>query len=196
MQKWQKTIVVAGVVVTILLTIKLAKAEKPKDLSIKDVTDDLPKGKRAYGKRSLEVVDQVVIHHSDTTSGSPEAYARYHVQKRGWPGIGYHFVVQPSGKIYQTNKLETISYHAKGQNTRSVGICMTGDFDKQVLSADQLTSCVELIRYLNRRFDRDLAIAGHNQFSEKSCPGNNVDVDLIRELVYEPIQRPQEEMQA
>ena len=67
-----------------------------------------------------------MIHHSATDDGSPEAYARYHVQTRGWPGIGYHFVIQKDGGIYQTNRLDTISYHVSGQNTNSIGICGTG----------------------------------------------------------------------
>jgi len=189
MQKWQKTIVVAGVVVTLLLTVRVAKAKTPEGMRIKDITDKLPKGKGRYARRKLEQIEQVVLHHSATSSGSPEAFARYHTQERGWPGIGYHFVVQPSGKIYQTNKLDTIAYHAAGQNTRSVGVCLTGNFDQQTVGDVQLASCVALLRYLNRLLDRDLLIAGHNAYSAKSCPGDNVDVDLIRQLVDEPIQQ-------
>ena len=42
--------------------------------------------------------------------------------------MGYHFYVQPDGMIYQTNRLETISYQVYKQNAYSLGISIAGNF--------------------------------------------------------------------
>lgn len=138
---------------------------------------------KQYDSRDTDDIDLVIIHHSATTSGSAEAYARYHVESNGWPGIGYHYVISKEGKIEQTQFLKTVSYHTSGQNTRSVGICLTGNYDTQQPPSVQLESCIKLIRYLEGKLGKRLAIEGHNEHSSKSCPGGNIDVNEIENRV-------------
>ena len=138
---------------------------------------------KSYDNRKLEEIDMVVIHHSATESGSPEAYAHYHVHQNGWPGIGYHYVIGKDGEIVQTNRLSTVSYHTSGQNTRSIGICLTGNYDTQSPPEAQLDACVRLIKYLEKRLGQKLDISGHNQFSSKSCPGSKVSISGVRARV-------------
>jgi len=131
---------------------------------------------KQYAKRSVSAINKIIVHHSGTTSGSAEAYARYHVQNLNWPGIGYHFAIEKSGQIKQTNDLDTVSYHASGQNTGSVGIVMTGNFDIQKPTEAQEKSLAQLINHLRRTLGRNLPVHGHRDFSFKSCPGKNVDL--------------------
>ncbi|MEO0338111.1 MAG: peptidoglycan recognition family protein [Bacteroidota bacterium] len=194
MQKWEKKIVVLGVVITLVLLVRRATKEdiEFRQLKVKNITKRLPTSrKRRYAPRLLEQIDQIVIHHSATTSGSPESYARHHVENNGWPGIGYHFVIQKDGEVFQTNELDTISYHVSGQNTNSIGICLTGHYDKQQPPTIQLQKCAQLVVALRQKFLRHLDIKGHRDFSTKTCPGNNLDLNDLKSLVdaYEqPIQ--------
>lgn len=155
----------------------------PKRTSLRNIVEELPHGNLSYSKRSIYSIDKIVIHHSATTDGSPEAYANYHVNTRGWPGIGYHFVIQKDGQVFQTNYLDTVSYHTSGQNTRSIGICLTGNYDSQQPPAAQMEALINLVRYLAKFLGR-LAIHGHNEFSGKTCPGNNINVQTIENLAY------------
>lgn len=157
------------------------------NLVYNDIVNTLAKDpKRTYATRSLSSIRQIVIHHSATTSGSAAAYAKYHVENRGWPGIGYHFVIDKDGTINLTNYLETISYHVSGQNTRSIGICLTGNFDIQQPTTAQLNSVVRLIRFLSDQLGR-LPIKGHNDYAAKSCPGNNISTQYIEQLAYNSV---------
>ncbi len=155
----------------------------PKKAGLKNIVEELPKGNSNYSKRSISSIDKIVIHHSATNSGTPKAYANYHVNTRGWPGIGYHFVIQKDGSVFQTNYLDTVSYHTSGQNTRSIGICLTGNYDSQQPPALQLDALINLIRYLAKFLGR-LDIHGHNDFSSKSCPGDHINVQTISNLAY------------
>lgn len=148
-------------------------------VQIENITAQLPKGPGQYGTRPLGAINMYVLHHSATNGGDPWAFANYHIQERGWPGIGYHFVIQTDGKIYQTNELTTVSYHATGVNNVSVGICLVGDYDDTTPPPRQYSALIGLLRHL-RNLIGQKPIYGHNQFSSKSCPGALVDVNLIQ----------------
>jgi len=151
--------------------------------TIIDITDQLPKGAGTYGSRNLSQIERFVIHHSATSSGSPELYAKHHIEKNGWPGIGYHFVIQKDGTIYQTNRLQTISYNVGGYNTGSVGICLTGNYEVETPPAAQMDSLLWLLRKLAGELG-PYPIYPHRQFSETKCPGDNLDIQYIRAKVY------------
>lgn len=93
-----------------------------------------------------------VIHH---TAGSgdetPQAIAAYHVNTKGWAGIGYHFLVYPDA-IYQTNLLTTSSAHIGRLNPVSVGICLPGDFTNAPPPAAQLGLARRLTDWLAGKY--------------------------------------------
>ena len=100
---------------------------------IVDLVDSLPKHPlKRYGKRSLATIRNLVIHHSASDGQTPYSIARFHVESKhlaadGAAGIAYHFYLTEDGTIYQTNRLETVSWHVRGKNTPSVGICLSGN---------------------------------------------------------------------
>lgn len=150
-----------------------------------DITAQLPKN-GSYGKRQISQIVRFVIHHSATSSGDPWQYARYQIDKHGWPGIGYHFVIQKDGTIYQTNDLATISYHVGGSNTGSVGFCLTGNYEIETPPAAQINSLVWLLKKLSSELGQK-PIEPHRAFSATQCPGDNINTAEISKLVYGPI---------
>lgn len=81
---------------------------------------------QSYHTRSLDKIRQIVIHHSASIGQRAEDYAIYHVQKKGWPGIGYHIVIEVTGMIVQCHSLATICYGVENNNTPSINICLSG----------------------------------------------------------------------
>jgi N-acetylmuramoyl-L-alanine amidase len=159
----------------------LARLMKPK---LVNIIDQLPKGTRSYAKRNLQQIVRFVIHHSADPNGTPEKYAKYHVQTHGWPGIGYHFVIQKDGTIFQTNALETISYNVENYNTGTVGICLTGNFENELLQAPQKNALVWLLKDLVVQLGPK-SILPHSAFKPTECPGDHIDTDVISQLVYQ-----------
>ena len=135
-----------------------------------------------YGRRHVNRIDKIILHHSATTSGTSDAFAKYHVDTNKWPGIGYHFVITKQGMIEQVNELETISYHAAGQNTSAIGICLVGNFDIDVPTQMQLNSLELLIKYLRVLLQRNVPVFGHCDFSTKTCPGKNFNLDFFKSI--------------
>ncbi|WP_182111775.1 MULTISPECIES: N-acetylmuramoyl-L-alanine amidase [unclassified Actinotalea] len=110
----------------------------------------------------------VVVHH---TAGS-NAYSsvdqakqqirndqRYHIESRGWCDIGYNFIVDKWGNIYEgrANSLTqpVIGVHAGGFNTGTVGISMLGDYSQVNPGAAVQESIAQLAAWRLRQYHRD-----------------------------------------
>lgn len=163
-----------------------APTPKPEPMAIANITTQLTRHPtKRFPTRSLSDVELLIVHHSATTSGSAEAFAQYHVRNLGWPGIGYHFVVDKDGSVRQTNALTSVSYHVKNQNTRAIGICCVGHYDQQTPPEAQLRSLISLLKLLKNRLP-GVSIRGHRDFSAKSCPGRNFPLDEVVRKVSTP----------
>lgn len=154
---------------------------------------DLPlHPERRYETRTLAQIRSLVIHHTATDpSVGIEAIARKHVNELGWPGIGYHFVIDADGQIYQTNDLTTISFHARQANPFAVGIAFCGNFDEAIPTNAQLESGGRLCAYLLRELSLPLEnVRGHRAFVSTECPGRNwAEGTVWRDMLIERIKR-------
>lgn len=155
--------------------IMLAFIKKTKNLlEIKNIVQELEKHPtKTYSNRSLDSVDKIILHHF-AGNGTPYAVAHYHVKPDGrdWPGIGYHFVIAKDGTIYQTNYLHTISYHVAGENSKSIGVALEGNFQIEPHIQVQLDSLNKLIPYLRSHFVQPLEVYQHSDFANKPYDAN------------------------
>lgn len=150
---------------------------------IQDITNELPQHRiNRYGDRSLKDVVRIIVHHSAVV-GTPKSYASYHVDTLGWPGIGYHFVIDPDGTTYRTQPIEKKSYHTSGINQSSVGICLSGNFEKTEVPKKQMEAlCLTICKIY--RETGVLPIYRHNHYSNTACPGKNLDIEYVRDRVF------------
>jgi N-acetyl-anhydromuramyl-L-alanine amidase AmpD len=159
---------------------------KFKTLDIKDKRDSLKKhSTKKYTTRPLSAVKNIIVHHSLTKQGSAEAFARYHVETQGWPGIGYHFVIEKDGDIDWCHDLEVKSYHVGNSNKKSLGVCLVGDFRSELPTKEQMDSLYKLLDALMLDLDVDVAeVKGHSEmpgYDWKPCPV--ISMDDIRKRV-------------
>ena len=153
---------------------KYIRAYKPPTTQLcgaKDITNDLPKGPGAYERRDLSDIRYLVVHHTAVPPVPIVRIAEYHTKERKWPGIGYHFVVQPDGSVFETNHLTTVSYHARQYNRSSVGIALNGNFMKDPPPFPQIEGTARLVRCLQSRLG-NVKVVGHRQLTPTDCPGD------------------------
>jgi N-acetyl-anhydromuramyl-L-alanine amidase AmpD len=166
--------------------------------AIEDVIGNLPRHQtKKYGSRSRSAIDSIVIHHSGVPSSvGPERIADYHVRSRGWPGIGYHFLVAADGTLYQVNAVETVSYHTAGMNTPSLGICFLGDFDTGAPPLAQLQAGAHLVAWLMQELGVELdLVKGHRELMDVSCPGSQwLEGKAWRQMLRRQVAEVQEEV--
>ena len=148
-----------------------------------------------------------IIHHTVNDNDYAEAdvpallrgIRTFHVDTRGWDDIGYNFVVDRFGRIWQARdaviESPTVGGHTLGFNAESVGVAVLGTFSdadpgQAVIDAlarllgwkcslhgvDPLGS-VEVYSSGNELFDvgelvEVPAISGHRETQATSCPGS------------------------
>ena len=117
---------------------------------------------------------------------------RYHVQGNGWNDIGYNFLVDPFGQVFEGRgggvDRNVIGAHALGFNTGSVGVAVLGNYDVKPVSSGAVAALVSLLAW---RLDvghvdplatvtvipttgaaRTIrAISGHRDVNPTACPG-------------------------
>ncbi|HEY85543.1 MAG TPA: N-acetylmuramoyl-L-alanine amidase, partial [Chloroflexi bacterium] len=141
---------------------------------IENLVDSLPHhpGKR-YPARSISAIKTLVVHHSAVPASiGAERIAQFDVNQNAWPGIGFHYFITQAGVIQQTNRLDTISYHAGGDNPTSVGIAFAGNFNAETPSQAQIDAGGHLIAWLLGHLNLPLgAMKAHKDLADTPCPG-------------------------
>ena len=115
--------------------------------------------------------------HAQAKTCSVEDIHQWHL-KKGWSGIGYHFLVRKDGTIYQGRPEDTIGAHAKGANHDSIGICAEGDFMKEEMNPLQLNALIDLVSYIKNKYHLS-SIKRHKDVASTDCPGTHFPFSTI-----------------
>ncbi|GAB4178394.1 MAG: hypothetical protein Fur0032_18840 [Terrimicrobiaceae bacterium] len=138
----------------------------------------------------------IIVHNSGTRQGSARAYDNYHRRVRKMQnGLAYHFVIG-NGRGAGDGEIEIGSRwtrqinggHVASDylNNIALGICLTGDLNRDKPTAAQIAALEELIDYLRRRVGKTngkpAAVRGHKQINPKptDCPGDRFDLRWLR----------------
>ena len=134
----------------------------------------------------MRKIEKIIIHCSATPEGKDYTVAQirdWHVRGNGWSDIGYHFVIDRYGVVHKGRPVEKIGAHTKGQNARSIGICLIGGMDaenkrpKDTRTPAQRVALVNLVKELKATYGENVTVHGHNEFAAKACPSFNVKTD-------------------
>lgn len=122
--------------------------------------------------------DMIVIHHtgSPDMDASAEQIHGWHLGN-GWAGIGYHYVIRKDGTIERGRPEWAIGSHAYGENSHTIGIHLSGDFEQAEPTSQQIEKCALLIADICERYglpiDRN-TVVGHGELMATDCPGENL----------------------
>ncbi|MGL5066560.1 MAG: N-acetylmuramoyl-L-alanine amidase [Sarcina sp.] len=97
----------------------------------------------------------------------------------GWTGIGYHFYVTKTGKIYRGRPENAIGAHAKEFNRDSVAIAVEGRYGVENMPSIQRNTVEKLGGYLRSKYNIQ-NIKGHGELMATSCPGGKYPLNGIR----------------
>ena len=152
-------------------------------------------------------IQLAVVHHTagsnSYTPAQSAAIVRgievYHVKGNGWNDIGYNFLVDKYGQVFEGRyggvDKNVIGAHAEGFNTGSVGIALMGTYESAAPTAAEKTALVNLLAWRldiahvdplstltytsggNARFHAGTpvflrAVSGHRDTGFTTCPGS------------------------
>lgn len=127
----------------------------------------------------MRQINNIVIH---CTAGSQKQTAadivRYHRTQLGWKAPGYHYIIEPDGRIVNTLVEASISNGAKGHNSDSINIAYIGGVDANGKGIDNRTQAqkdaiVRLLRELRTRYPH-ARILGHRDIASRDSNHNGI----------------------
>ncbi|MFC8922691.1 FG-GAP-like repeat-containing protein [Cellulosimicrobium sp. NPDC057127] len=142
-------------------------------------------------------VNGAVVHHTagsnSYTSAQVPAVIRgiytYHAQSRGWGDIGYNFLIDKFGRIWEGRAggidRAIVGAHAAGVNSQAFGLSLMGNYDQATVPAAAMDAMSRLIAWkLSLHGVRAngtasiggrtmAAVVGHRDVGQTSCPGAN-----------------------
>lgn len=132
-------------------------------------------------------IGRITVHHSAIPSaGLTERSAiirqlqgiqREHMHRRGEPfaDIGYHYIIDPTGQVWEGRSLNLQGAHVAAQNEHNLGIMCMGNFDRQSPTQAQLTTLQRFVAGQMRKYGVSVGrVYTHRELGKSSCPGNNL----------------------
>ncbi|MEG3614525.1 N-acetylmuramoyl-L-alanine amidase [Isoptericola haloaureus] len=143
-------------------------------------------------------VGGAAIHHTAGTNSYSESQVpgilrgiySYHAQTRGWGDIGYNFLVDKFGRIWEGRAggvtRETVGAHARGYNSGSTGVSVLGNYETATVSNAAVSAVVRLVAWKlalhGVAADDSISIAGtplaavfgHRDVGSTACPGRTL----------------------
>lgn len=95
----------------------------------------------------------IIVHHSASASMSNDfpavvrSYWDFHVNVNGWDDIGYNWLIDGEGVIYEGRGSGTQGAHFSCMNNQTTGICMIGNFENSTPTQAAITSLENLIAW-------------------------------------------------
>ena len=135
-----------------------------------------------FKDRSWETIKHVVLHHSVTNpTNNHQADVDYIAElhrRRGWGGVGYHFIITKDGMVWYVGDISTQRANVADLNHLVIGICLVGDFTKSNPSDDQIISAHDLCKFFIDEMPQLVNVSGwseglkgHKELQATQCPG-------------------------
>jgi len=110
----------------------------------------------------------------ETTKNRIELIRKFHLS-RGWGDIGYHYIVDRAGRVWEARPVSLQGAHVSENNEHNLGVMCLGNFDLQTPSNAQ----VQALQAIVQRLRRDHAIAvrnihTHQELKPTACPGRSL----------------------
>lgn len=166
-----------------------------------------------YWPAEYEGLYRAVVHHTVTGQGDSSAIMRavwqFHTYTNDWGDIGYNYVVDSNGNIFQgryfdpnvahNTKKDVVGAHAYQNNRGTTGIATIGDFSNVRPSDRMIDSVANIIAFKSAKYyfnpsgigSNGPNVVGHRNVGQTSCPGQQLydrlgDIRRVGDIYYAP----------
>lgn len=135
-------------------------------------------------KDPMAPITRITVHHTGVpfdgtdygaTAAGIRSIQRQHQDGNGWADIGYHFIVDRAGRVWEGRSLEWQGAHAGNPslNRGNIGVAVLGHFDRQHLTPAQREALVRLLDDLRSRYGIQRSqVLAHGELKATACPGS------------------------
>jgi hypothetical protein len=141
-------------------------------------------------------IKKIVVHHtaesnrSDSIPGGDriKSIYYYHAHTLKWGDIGYNFLIDPQGNIYEgrAGGDYVVGGHVYCNNIGTIGVSLMGNFNVKNPSKPQIKALSDLLTALAKKYRLNLndknffhgekteILLGHRDLGKTACPGDNL----------------------
>jgi len=140
-------------------------------------------GPRTWLADPMRGVRRITVHHDaiNAPSGSVKASAdrlesirRGHLG-HGWADIGYHFAIDPAGRVWEARPLDLQGAHVKHQNPHNLGIMVMGNFERSTPTIHAQIALQQTLAWAMATHRVPLQnVKTHREWAPTACPGRNL----------------------
>ncbi|MBD3281023.1 S8 family serine peptidase, partial [Candidatus Dojkabacteria bacterium] len=128
-------------------------------------------------------INTIVVHHTVTPTTNPSSVVKsihdYHAYTLGWLDIGYNYVIDTYGNIYEGRAGGNGVRGAHSvPNSNTIGIAILGNYENQSPTSQSKLALTKLIDTLSKVNNFDLvwgsSVVGHKDRNSTACPGGKL----------------------
>lgn len=94
---------------------------------------------------------------------------------RPWADIGYHYLIDPAGRIWEGRSIRYQGAHVRNNNENNLGIQVMGNFDDQRPTSEQMASLDAFVADRARAYRVPInRIFTHQELMPTACPGQSL----------------------
>ena len=134
----------------------------------------------------------ITIHHDGMTKFTStsknsaadrlETIRKSHLRRDGgrWGDIGYHFAIDPAGRLWQARPLNWQGAHVRAKNEGNIGIVVLGNYERQSVNRAQLAAITSTLHLLMKKFKIPVSkVKTHQEWAATACPGKSLQQAMV-----------------
>ncbi len=137
-------------------------------------------------------IQRITIHHEGNPKPNTDVTAAQvaqtlrgiqlsHAKRLGAGDIGYHYIVDRSGRIWEGRSTQYQGAHISKYNPHNVGVMVLGNFDLQYPTSSQMSSLQNLCGVLAAGYGiSPRHVYCHGELANTRCPGKNLRTYMNR----------------
>jgi hypothetical protein len=141
--------------------------------------------------RAMNGIARITVHHEGwkpvwftdqpTTARRLERIRVSHLERLKAGDLGYHFVIDRAGTVWEGRPLKYQGAHVKSHNEHNLGIMVLGDFERQRPTAAQVATLTDTLARLARYYRVPASrIHTHQELGHTDCPGKYLQPTVER----------------
>ncbi|MBX3376573.1 MAG: N-acetylmuramoyl-L-alanine amidase [Phycisphaeraceae bacterium] len=99
---------------------------------------------------------------------------------RNWADIGYHYIVDPQGRVWEGRPVRYQGAHVKQNNENNLGILVLGNFDEQRPTSEAINALDAFLADRMRAYRVPVTrVFTHQEINPTACPGFNLQSYMV-----------------
>jgi N-acetylmuramoyl-L-alanine amidase len=117
----------------------------------------------------MRAINKIVVHCSGGSQNATIDAIKAFWRRQGWKRVGYHYIIEPNGRVTQLASVAEVTNGVRGHNQDSVHVCYIGGVDRFGKPLDNRTefqkrALVATLQKLKKDFP-NARILGHRDLS-------------------------------